>query len=63
METEGAEDGGEVPFFASGVDKTTRGEGAGIEGAEAGEGDRECEDEAADGAEDFRTKCLLRVSG
>lgn len=58
MEAEGAEDGGEVAFFAGGVDKAAGGEGGGVKGTEAGERYGEREDEAAEGTENFRAKCL-----
>lgn len=48
MEAEGAEDGGEVAFFAGGVDEAARGEGGGVEGTEAGERYGEREDEPAE---------------
>lgn len=47
-----------MAFFASSVGEAARGEGSGVEGAEAGERYGEREDESAEGTEDFRAKCL-----
>lgn len=55
-ETDAAEDGGEVVFLAGDVDEAARGEGRGVDGAEAGGGDDEGEAEGANGAEDSRAE-------
>src|SRR5690242_2837958 len=55
-ESNGAEEAGHVAFLSCGVDQAARGEGGGVEGAEAAAGDEEGEDEGADGAEHLAAK-------
>ena len=47
-----AERAGQEALLAGGVDEAARGEGRGVEGAEAGEGDGNGEGEGAEGPED-----------
>lgn len=46
------EEGGDVAFFSGAVDEAAGGEGCRVEGAEAGAGDCESEEDGAEGSED-----------